>query len=158
MIVEAEPWQDAFPGGAQWISYANTGIGGDTLAPRLGDVLNQTGQLVVFELLLEYDLSSAGVFNMDLWADDTARIVVDGLLIQAPNIAFVQNGPCADGVIGCEPGEGFTTDTLPGGPGIDWAAGQHTVLMQFYQVGLRQESRPQSLRRVVPNQRPTRTR
>ena len=59
-------------------------------------------------------------------------------MIVPANTNLLQTGACADGIIGCEPGEGFSTETLPGG-GINWAAGQHTVLMQFFQVGLEQE-------------------
>jgi len=45
---------------------------------------------------------TGSTLQLEVWADDTARIRIDGTEMIAPN--FSQN-ICAGGVIGCEPGE-----------------------------------------------------
>lgn len=114
-------WQPAHPAGSQavWIAYDDTGYGGTTLAPW--DFTNPL--MTITETWLA---STGSTLHLDVWADDTARIRIDGTEVIAPN--FSQN-ICADGVIGCEPGEQGTlvyTFTSPG---------SHTVAFEVFQIG-----------------------
>ncbi|MGE3541278.1 MAG: PEP-CTERM sorting domain-containing protein [Candidatus Tectimicrobiota bacterium] len=114
-------WQPANPGGsaAVWVSYANTGYGGTTLAPW-----DFSNPLVT---ITETFLAGAGsTLQLDVWADDTARIRIDGTQVFAPN--FSQN-VCADGPIGCEPHErGHLAYTFT-------SSGVHTLALDVYQIG-----------------------
>lgn len=119
-------WQQNNPDGstAVWMSYAQTGNvdATDILAPFSGGVVTP-----VFSILLNFNLATSSLLNLKIWADDTARVNVDnGALVMNPIAA--QN-VCADGPIGCEPNEaGIITNFF-------WAAGAHSILLDFYQVG-----------------------
>jgi PEP-CTERM motif len=114
-------WQPAHPAGspAVWVSYNETGYGGTTLAPW--DFTNPI--MTITETFLA---GTGSTLHLDVWADDTARIRIDGTEVFAPN--FSQN-ICADGAIGCEPGElgtiAYTFTSL----------GVHTVALDVYQIG-----------------------
>lgn len=114
-------WQTNNPNGnnAKWISYADTGASGTTLAPP-------SGTTVVFTVTESFFAGIGDMLALDVWADDTAEVFINGTSVFAPN--FTQN-ICADGAIGCQPGENamilhtFTT------------AGTQTVSFDVYQVG-----------------------
>jgi len=122
-------WQgnDPLGRGAEWISYADTGVLGSTLAPQQGSAENLDGRQLIFsvEEVFEVDLLGGDLF-VSIWADDTAAVFLDGTPIFDAN--FSQD-ICARGSIGCEPGEhGEVSTTLAGG--------QHTLRIDVFQVGL----------------------
>lgn len=109
--VSAHPlWQTGNPNGngADWISYADTGYLGSTLAVAPGGEPSAP-LMQVREVLL--DVTAGTRLVMDLWADDTAEVQLrfdDGsgfagsLLATLLTPNFTQN-VCADGPNGCEP-------------------------------------------------------
>ena len=121
-VIDAHPlWQPAQPQGsaAVWISYHDTGYGGTTLAPW-----HFTDPLMT---ITESFFAGVGsTLTLEVWADDTARVRIDGTDVFAPN--FHQH-ICADGVIGCEPGEqGAILHTFIS-PGL------HTIAFDVFQIG-----------------------
>jgi hypothetical protein len=118
VIVDAHPaWQA--PGLAQWVSYGDTGYGGATLAPPSGT----TSIMTVYET---FSAGAGSVLTMKIWADDTARVSLDGVEFLSPNFS---QSTCANGSIGCEPHEfgALSFTLLTGGP--------HTIAMEIFQVG-----------------------
>jgi hypothetical protein len=114
-------WQPAHPAGSQavWVSYNDTGYGGTTLAPW-----DFTNPLMT---ITETFLAGIGsTLQLEVWADDTARVRIDGTQVIAPN--FSQN-ICANGVIGCEPGEQGTIVYTFTSPGL------HAVAFDVFQIG-----------------------
>jgi hypothetical protein len=118
VVVNPHPaWQA--PGVAKWVSYANTGYGGSQLAPPSGT----TEIMTVYETFFA---NPGSVLNLKIWADDTARVSLDGTTFLTPNFS---QGTCANGSIGCEPGEyGTLSFVLVTG-------GLHTIAMDVFQVG-----------------------
>ncbi|MGD8934679.1 MAG: PEP-CTERM sorting domain-containing protein [Gammaproteobacteria bacterium] len=110
---------DADLDGAVWISYANTGVGGDTLAPLAGTT-------VIFTVIETFEANVGDMLDLNVWADDTAGVFIDSISLFSPN--FSQN-ICADGTIGCEPDEfaniSYTFNT----------SGTHSLSFDVYQVG-----------------------
>lgn len=119
-------WQPNNPNNtdALWISYADTGIFGSTLAP--------TSDLPVFKVTETFSANVGDVLDLDVWADDTAEVFINGTSVFSAN--FSQN-ICADGVIGCEPGENgtisytFLTDGL------------QTLSFDVFQIGTKNSNR-----------------
>ena len=105
--------------GAVWISYAQTGVGGGTLAPYAGTA-------VVMTVVETFNAAAGSTLNLAVWTDDTSRVLIDGVEVYAPN--FTQS-TCANGPVGCEPDEfglinfTFVTDGL------------HTITFEAFQVG-----------------------
>lgn len=128
LITPHSAWQQNLPDGtdARWISYANTGIGGDTLAPQAGSGLNPNGQLVIMTITETFTANAGSSLFTKAWADDTVRVLLDGIEIITPS--FTQ-GTCAAVAPGCEPGEAgsATVDIL--------TSGIHTLSFEVYQVG-----------------------
>jgi hypothetical protein len=127
-ITPHSAWQANNPGGsgAVWISYANTGVGGSTLAPQAGSATNPSGTAIIMTVTETFTAGIGATLAMQIWADDTARVLIDGVELIAANFS---QGTCASGSIGCEPGEFglinhiFTTD------------GEHTLAIELFQVG-----------------------
>jgi PEP-CTERM motif-containing protein len=102
-------WEQNHPGAGSWVSYADTGSPG-TVTPK---------NVVAFPLLptalfFEYfTLENAQIIStiLNVWADDTAGVAVNNHIVKVPN--GVQDGACAGGAIGCEPGEGLHIDIAP---------------------------------------------
>lgn len=118
-------WQPNNPdgSGAIWVSYADTGITG-TLAP-----INQPNNGLLMSI--QYTLASVAGSAIDfkVWADDTAGIWFNGVLVKTPNLT---QGTCAIGKIGCEPNE-FED--------FNWVAlGNDTIQIDVYQVGNTQDA------------------
>jgi hypothetical protein len=94
-------WQDNFPTNpgksddksAVWISWGNTGYGGDQFQPRSESVPGVT----IYD---NFFLSGSGLLTLDVWADDTAEVFLDGQSIYSP--VLVGQDICADKPIGCE--------------------------------------------------------
>lgn len=120
-ITPHNAWQSNNPGGtnAVWVSYANTGIGGDTLAPT-----SQNDWIMKVTETFNVG-AGGGSILLQIWADDTAGVYLDGALKASP--VFGQD-VCADGPIGCEPDEFYALSE-----GL--AAGNHTLEIYTYQVG-----------------------
>jgi hypothetical protein len=114
-------WQSndpVVPGyGGVWVSYADTGINGSTVAPTSGDA--------IFSITETFTVSESSLLDFWIWADDTADLFLDGTQVFSAN--FAQN-ICANGQIGCEPGEYFNLNQIVG-------AGTHEITMSVYQIG-----------------------
>jgi len=118
VITEHTRWQDADPygNGAQWVSSTSSGIGGTE------GVANSetTPYMIVSE-----DFWGSFI-SIDVWADDTASVFIDGIKLIDPN--FSQN-ICAAGTIGCEPDENGSFEQ-------SWDVnGDHTIRFEVYQTG-----------------------
>lgn len=116
--------------GGVWVSYADTGPDGTTLAPRNGSSQNPDGEQVIMTLVESFTVNRAATIDVRVWADDTAGVTLremDGTVLEqkAPN--FTQD-TCADGPIGCEPPEAYQLLTSVG-------PGSYELAMDFYQVG-----------------------
>jgi hypothetical protein len=101
-----------------WISYAQTGQGGANFQPS-------SGTDVVFSV---FQPISAGdtFFHLEVWADDTAGVYLDGVQLEAP--VFTQS-TCSGQPIGCRPQDVGTFD-LTLDPSV-----AHTLRFDVYQVG-----------------------
>lgn len=128
--VEVDPhplWQANNPNppgyGGVWVSYADTGYDGDVLAPYNGSPTNPTGQTPIFQI--EETFSGHGTLDLFVWADDTAAVFLNGILLKAPTFG---DATCAPAPIGCEPAE-FAHFTEVLGPGT------HTLTIVAYQYG-----------------------
>lgn len=103
---------------AVWISYADTGYGGTHFQPRLA-----TDPVVtVFDTFQ----SGAGFLTLSIWADDTAAVRLDGVLLIPP--VFTQRIACSGQPIGCRPEDRGNIITA-------LSAGQHMLSFELYQVG-----------------------
>jgi hypothetical protein len=108
---------DSTDNSAVWISYAFTGFGDADFQPTMG----QTPVVTISHLFT----SSVGVLTLNVWADDTADVLLDGLSLISP--AFSQS-ICSGTPIGCRPQDaGVLTSAL--------AAGSHRLDFTLYQVG-----------------------
>lgn len=108
-------WQP--PGAGQWISYADTGVGG-IVAPS-------TTASPLFTVVEQFTAAYRSMLDLTVWADDTAQVFLNGVALNVPNFA---QGTCAIGPLGCEPGEGEAFS-------VEVDAGQHTLAIDVYQVG-----------------------
>jgi hypothetical protein len=90
----------------QWISYANTGVGAGAVSPP-----NSPGPSRPTASFFELLPHTAYFVRLTVFADDTAAVyLIDqdhptGLRLAPPN--WRQDGACAAGAIGCQPGEGL---------------------------------------------------
>ncbi|HEX7786579.1 MAG TPA: PEP-CTERM sorting domain-containing protein, partial [Methylomirabilota bacterium] len=115
-------WQDNNPGGsnAVWVSFnANHGsIGPNVQAPDAA-----TGnQTVTFNY--SFSLATPAQISFQVWADDTAEVLLDGVSQIAGNGTQGEN--CAAGAIGC-------TDLNFGVVSALLAAGNHDIDFAVYQ-------------------------
>ena len=117
LIGEHIKWQPSstLTSGARWVSYADTGVDGSTLA-GFGSIMT---------VVEEFEVFADSYLHLDIWADDTAAVWLDAALLIAANMS--QN-VCADGAIGCEPGENGIVDQI-------LAIGVHTLTFVVHQVG-----------------------
>lgn len=113
-------WQTDNPNnnGALWISYADTGSNGTTLAP--------TAAVPIFTVTETFSTHIGDVLNLDVWADDTAEVFINGDSLFPPNFS---QSVCANGAIGCEPGEnGKISYTF-------FTEGVQTLTFDVFQIG-----------------------
>jgi hypothetical protein len=114
-----EPNSNHLASGAVWISYAQTGYQGNTLAPP-------SGTTVVMTVVESFYANAGSVLSLKVWTDDTSEVFINGVSVFPPN--FTQN-ICANGPIGCQPQE----------PGIInyvfQTSGWQTITFNSYQVG-----------------------
>lgn len=89
-------------GTAKWISYANTGQGGSSPANVTGTI---TGATPATPTAIFYEtfslLGTPGTGTIDVWADDTARVYLNGTMLFEANPT--QGSHCANAPIGCTP-------------------------------------------------------
>lgn len=109
-------------GGAEWISYENTGKGGITLA-------NSTG---VDDPTADFYLSFAGgmgvTVSITVWADDTAAVYLNGTEVSGTPDLTQSLADCAASGITCTgPGTTFTDLSAPDGT--------NTFEFEVYQTG-----------------------
>lgn len=105
VLIQPHPaWASLAPW--QWISYANTGVGPGAFSPPNTNA-NKGPTASFYEILPE----TAFFVRMMVFADDTAAVYLidqshpSGLLLAPAN--WRQEGACAAGPIGCQPGEGL---------------------------------------------------
>jgi PEP-CTERM motif len=115
-----------------WVSFADTGTDCAT-APGGVCVPNSSGvngpPSAIF--LKTFDLpGNDNVGSLTVWADDTARVFLDGTMIFDANP--VTDGNCADGPIGCRIGDGETFNFSSSG--IVLGAGTHTLEFDVFQL------------------------
>jgi hypothetical protein len=80
----------------KWISYANTGIGAGSFSPANGTY--------TFKETFILPISSSFSGWLDVWADDTVEVILNGTNIKAGN--YIPDNACASGPPSCEPTEG----------------------------------------------------
>lgn len=116
----ASAWQPNNPNGngAVWISHTNSGQGGVSPPDNFGTPLSIFSET--------FTAAKKGTLFLDVWADDTAEVKLNGSSIFAPN--FTTDGTCSGpGPIGCEPNEGAMIE-------MKVAAGTHTLDVEGYQL------------------------
>jgi hypothetical protein len=115
-------WQQNNPNGssAVWISYADTGYQGNHFQPSLG-----SKQVVA--ITDTFTATENNVLNLQIWADDSAGVYVDGVQVFAP--VYTQGSACSGQVIGCLPGQDGVLSNYHLG------AGTHTITFDLYQTG-----------------------
>ncbi len=120
-------WQFNLPDGssAVWVSYAATGYAEAVFAPI-------SGSETVMTVIERFSADPGDVLRLKVWADDTARVVIDRTDVFAGTEVFAPNFTqlvCADGQIGCTPENGGSIlyTFLSGG--------SHTVAFDVFQVG-----------------------
>jgi hypothetical protein len=122
-------WQQNNPDGtgAVWVSYADTGYDGLVATPENGSAANPDGANSVIMTVWENFVAGVGdVLTLKVWADDTARVSVDGNMLIERNPT---QGVCAAGSIGCQPAEyGLINFTFQN-------AGAHSLAIDVFQVG-----------------------
>lgn len=117
-------WQSNNPlgRGAVWVSNAATG-NGDPEHPSI--FTNDPNADVIYRVTETFTILHAGRINFSVWADDTARLFFDGGLLKDWNPT---QATCANGPIGCQPGEQFTFSQ-------QIAAGTYSIEIDAYQIG-----------------------
>jgi hypothetical protein len=118
------PWQANNPGGsnAVWVSFdANHGTSG--LGPNVASDGAPGNETVTFNY--NFSIATAAFLTFSVWADDTAQVILDGVSLMLPNA--VQDGACAAGAIGCQPGEQGTFANLA------LLAGEHNIDLLVHQ-------------------------
>ena len=103
---------------AVWVSYADTGYFGSVFQPSEGT----TSVVTVSDTFS----SDAGTLTLNVWADDTADVLLDGTYLMFAS--FTQTHTCSGQVIGCTPLDvgSFVTSL---------SAGSHTLEFVLYQTG-----------------------
>lgn len=89
-----------------WISFANTGIGGGVVGPN-------SFATPVARFSESFTVSGIADLAFTVWADDTAEVHLTklgpgGFSFMLRDEQPTQDGACAAGAIGCEQNEGFT--------------------------------------------------
>jgi len=102
---------------ALWISYGDTGYGGSQFQPT-------EGTTPVVTVTDTFD-SGAGTLFLDVWADDTADVLLDGQYLA--HAVFTQS-ICSGQSIGCRAQDDGVFD-------VPISAGEHTLDFVLYQVG-----------------------
>jgi hypothetical protein len=121
-------WQQNNPDGtnAVWVSYADTGWKQGTLAPPNGSLANPDGTAVIMTVWERFWAGPGDTLSLKVWADDTARVGIDGKTVFGENLT---QSVCADGPIGCQSSEfGLVNYTFT-------TSGLHLLTFDVFQVG-----------------------
>lgn len=102
---------------AVWISYMLSGFNGSQFQPHMGT----TPVVSIFKNFT----SSAGQLFLNVWADDTADVYLDGNLLMG---AVFTQSICSGQPIGCRPEDAGVFN-------VPITAGSHTLQFNLYQVG-----------------------
>jgi hypothetical protein len=124
-----EPVWKAPTMGGQWISYTLSGPGQNPVAnvPLDGSGFIQGGPSATF--FYQFTLTSAAVSGqVSIWADDTAAVLLDGVVMLALTPNPVRAIWCTEGNAGCRPGNAGVVDLT----GL--SAGTHTLSIEAYQL------------------------
>lgn len=113
------------PGTADWISYANTGVGG-IIAPNTADRTSLAAATAHFQRSFS---TTGGQFDLWVLTDDTASVWLDGVEIFP--VFLGQIDPCAPGGTGVPVG---CVEADMGVFSINLAAGNHTLDFYAYQT------------------------
>ena len=108
-----------------WISFANTGVNGDTLATPVNNSDTSRPNMVVTQ---SFHLDTDGFASLRQWADDTVVVLIDGLGLSGADTANFAQDICAAGSPGCQQGESSFGE-------IALAAGDHVFTWLVWQVG-----------------------
>lgn len=125
-------WQtaNALGQGERWISYADTGPQGSTLAPPRGSAENPDGTTVVAVFKERIAAMSGDILDLYLWADDTVRIAIDGLVLMEPCFVTAANFLCPNTPTAFDPLRGGYLEHHFG------AAGSYDLTFEVYQIGV----------------------
>ncbi len=131
VIPELEPaWASNMEDGASWISFENTGwqvIGGvGSAVITLPNATPGDPNAIFYQTFTD----TAGTLltgSITLWADDTAAVYLDGVLLLAPNYTQDLGTNCAPGGVTCT-NLGTTID-------FTMTPGTHTLSFDVYQTG-----------------------
>jgi hypothetical protein len=119
-------------GGASWISFEDTGFSPTAPGYSPHVVANATAQNIPSAIFSQTFTDNVSVLSLSLtvWADDSALVYLDGMLIGPTSINFTQTPGiyCAPTGITCQ-GSG-TTITVSNIP-----AGTHTLTFDVFQLG-----------------------
>lgn len=132
IVINGDVWAPA-QGGAQWISYLlctgegnDAGCGGKVSVPN--DPANPNATFFYLLNLPQAAWITGYNLTLNVFADDTAAVFVDGNQIIGPNL--LAGTYCAGGVIGCVGGNPGTGGHFA----FTLAPGQHTLSFPTYQV------------------------
>jgi len=126
-ITPHSAWQANNPlgRGAEWISIADTGVGGEVIENNQNEVYFWAQEVL--------EITEKSLLTFDVWADDTAQVKIsynhyseDVEILDLGN--FVNDSACAAGPIGCEPNENGHYEIM-----LD--VGTHYLFMGAYQTG-----------------------
>ena len=115
----------------KWVSYADTGeprtiTTPDTPLPITLPDPNPPSAIFYEAFVLPYGNNTG---HVDIWADDTARVYLDQVLLIDANP--IQGSACTAGPIGCTPGNAGSFDLTA----LHLSAGPHTLTLEAYQRG-----------------------
>ena len=108
---------------ADWISFENTGSGGTFLPSNSG--------IPTARFFQTFSVGGASSFSgsIHVWADDTAAVLLDGVVLFNANIS--QGTHCANGPIGCTQDDGAIISL----DGTNLLGQTHTLEFDVYQLG-----------------------
>jgi hypothetical protein len=122
VVITPHPaWEPNRASGALWVSHRDTGFGG--VPQAVNDSVFPTAYF--WEV---FNLTSLSDVDINVWADDTAKVVINGKTLIEPN--FTQ-GTCAIGAVGCEPGDVFSYRISAS----DLKLGRNEFIVSAYQTG-----------------------
>lgn len=121
LITPHPAWAPNQPSGAQWVSFRDTGYGGTPLVAN--SEVNPAASFYEY-----FTLPKLTGINLDVWADDTAEVIINGHTLIAPN--FTQD-TCAKGPVGCEDKDVFHVRVSA----ADLSAGPNVLVVNAYQTG-----------------------
>ena len=115
--------------GGRWISHVLSGAGQTVVA---GGTIDNAGLITTPPTAIFYqdlDLDGPSISgSLNVWADDTAQVFIDGVLVYATTSPIVEGVHCVDAGIGCRSNMGGII------PLTGLAEGSHTIEFRVYQL------------------------